>query len=94
MEDRYRYAFSEQLQRPSVNGPSARAEYTNHQPNYYEEASNGLPNDIQAINEGGNLSDLPNYRAANARTQPKYAFEVPSELNGGTVGESSHSFIQ
>jgi hypothetical protein len=86
MEDRYRYAFSEQPQRP--NGPSARADYPTHQENiYYEDASNGLPH------EGGNLSDLPNYRAANARTQPKYAFEVPSELNGGTVGESSHSFV-
>ena len=94
MEDRYIYAFSEQLNRPSANGPSATVEYANHQQNYYEEASNGLHNQIQAIDEGGNLSDLPNYRAPNARTQPKYAFEVPSEINGGTVGESSHSFIQ
>jgi len=93
MEDRYRYAFSEKPQRPSGNGPSTREEYQNHQPSYYEEASNGLPNELH--NEGAtNLSDLPNYRAGNARTQPRYAFEVPSEINGGTVGESSHSFIQ
>jgi hypothetical protein len=43
MEDRYRYAFSEQAKRPFVNGPSARAEYPTQQENYYEEASNDLP---------------------------------------------------
>ena len=90
MEDRYRYAFSEQAKRPSVNEPSRRVEYPSHQENLYEDTSNGLP---PTINEAGNLSDLPNYRANNGRTQPRYAFEVPSELNGGTVGESSHSFV-
>jgi hypothetical protein len=96
MEDRYRYAFSEQLQR-AVNGPStaSRVGYpSNQNHNFDEDVSNGTPQEIVhvAVDDCGNLSDLPNYRVSNARTQPKYNFDVPSELNGGTVGESSHSF--
>ena len=98
MEDRYRYAFSEQPQR-ALNGPStaSRVGYPSIQDNNFDEgASNGSPQEIihVAVDDCGNLSDLPNYRVSNARTHAaKYNFDVPSELNGGTVGESSHSFV-
>jgi hypothetical protein len=97
MEDRYRYAFSEQLQRPG-NGPStaSRAGYpSNQNHDFFEEGSNVTPQEIVhvAVDDCGNLSDLPNYRVSNARTHAKYIFDGPSELNGGTVGESSHSFV-